>query len=89
MWNISNSREDRSGREGDPKGEKSEMEMNHERLWTPGNKLRVSEGRGVGVGGNRVMGIKEGTCCDEHWVLYATNESLNTTSKTNDVLYSS
>jgi len=31
--------------------------------------------------------IKEGTCCDEHWVLYATNESLNTTSKTNDVLY--
>ena len=33
------------------------------------------------------MGIKEGTCCDEHWVLYTTNESLNTTSKTNDVLY--
>jgi len=27
-----------------------------------------------------VMGIKEGTC-DEHSVLYTTNESLNTTSK--------
>jgi len=36
--------------------------------------------------GNQVMGIKEGTCCDEHWVLYATNESLNTTSKTNEGL---
>ena len=30
---------------------------------------------------------KEGTCCDEHWVLCATNESLNTTPKTNDVPY--
>jgi len=36
--------------------------------------------------GNRVMGIKEGTCCGEHWVLYTTNESFNTTSKINDVL---
>ena len=35
--------------------------------------------------GNRVMGIKEDMCCDEHRVLYITNESLNTTSKTNDV----
>ena len=37
--------------------------------------------------GNRVMGIKEGKYCNEDWVLYVTNESLNTTSKTNDVLY--
>ena len=51
-------------------------------LWTPGNKLRVEEGRRVGEWGSRVMGIKEGMGCDEHWVLYATNESLNTTSKT-------
>ena len=35
----------------------------------------------------RVMGIKEGTCCDEHWVLYTINELLNTTTKTNDVPY--
>ena len=54
----------------------------------PGNELRVSEGSGVGGGGNRVMGIKEGTCCDVHWVLYITNESRDATSKTNDVLYS-
>ena len=46
MWNISNSMEDHRGRERNPKGEKSERETNHERLWTLGNKLRVSEGRG-------------------------------------------
>ena len=34
-----------------------------------------------------MMGTKEGTGGDEHWVLYATNEFLNTTSKTNDILY--
>ena len=38
-------------------------------------------------GGNRVMDTEEDTYCNEHWVLYTTNESLNTTSKTNDVLY--
>lgn len=32
------------------------------------------------------MGIQEGTCWDEHWVLYAADEPLNTTSKT-DGLY--
>ena len=34
-----------------------------------------------------VMGIKEGTYCREHWVLYANNESWNTTPKIKDVLY--
>uniref|UniRef100_A0A452R1A1 Thyroglobulin type-1 domain-containing protein n=1 Tax=Ursus americanus TaxID=9643 RepID=A0A452R1A1_URSAM len=34
-----------------------------------------------------VMGIKEGVYCMEHWVLYANNESWNTTSKTKNVLY--
>lgn len=34
-----------------------------------------------------VMCIKEGTHCMEHWVLYANNESWNTTSKTNNVEY--
>ena len=45
--------------------------------------------RGEGVEGwfSPVMGIKEGTNCMEHWVLYANNESWNTTSKTNDALY--
>ena len=44
LWNVSNSREDHRGR-GNLKGEKSEREMNQERLWTLGDKLRVSEGR--------------------------------------------
>ena len=60
--------------------------MNHERLWTPRNKLKVSEGREVGGWVSPVMGIKEGTYCMEHWVLYANNESWNTITKTNDVL---
>ena len=34
-----------------------------------------------------VMGSKEGTYRMEHWVLNANNESWNTTTKTNDVLY--
>ena len=37
--------------------------------------------------GSGVMDIKESTYCMEHWVLYANNESWNTTSKTNNVLY--
>ena len=61
--------------------------MNHERLWTLGNKLRASVGRGGGEWDSLVMGIKEGTYCTVHWVLYASNESWNFTSKTRDVLY--
>ena len=37
-------------RKGKMKQGKSEGEKNHERLWTMGNKLRVSEGRGCGNG---------------------------------------
>ena len=44
-------------------------------------------GQGVGEWDRPVMGIKEGTCCDEYWVLYATNESLNLISESMDVLY--
>ena len=79
--------EDIRRRKGKMKGGKSEWEVNHERLWTPSNKLRVLEGRGVGRCVSSVMGIKEGTYCMEHWVLYTNNESWNTTSKTNDVMY--
>ena len=32
-------------------------------------------------------GIMEGTWCDEHWVLYTTDELLNSTSEINVVLY--
>ena len=47
-------------------GGKLEGEANHERLWTPGNKLRVSEGRGLVGWVSLVMDIKEGTYCNEH-----------------------
>ena len=33
------------------------------------------------------MGIKKGICCDEHWVLHVSDESLNSTPDTNITLY--
>ena len=33
-----------------------------------------------------VMNVKEGTCNDEHWVLYVGDESLNSIPKTNIAL---
>ena len=45
MWNIRNSMEDHRGREGKLNGKKSEKDTNHERLWSPGNKQRGTEGR--------------------------------------------
>ena len=67
--------EDIRKRKGKMKGRKSEGDMNHEKLWTPGNKLRVLEGTGMGRWVSSVLGIKEGTYCKEHWVLYANNGS--------------
>ena len=61
--------------------------MNHERVWPLGNKLRASERGGVGEWDRLVMGNKEGTYCIVRWVLDATNESWNFTSKIRDVLY--
>ena len=75
------------GREGKLNGKKSERETNHQRLWTPRIKLRATDGRVVEGWGSWVTGINEGTCCDEHWVLQANNESLNTTLKSTDILY--
>ena len=49
-WNMRNSMEEIRRRKGKMKQGKSEGEKNHERLWTMGNKLRVSEGRGCGNG---------------------------------------
>ena len=60
--------------------------MNHERLWTLGNKLKASKGRQVGDWDRPVMGVKEDTYCMVHWVLYARNESQNFTSQTNDII---
>jgi len=49
MWDIRNSAEDRRGRERKLNGKKSEKEINHERLLTLENKLRVAVG-GLGEG---------------------------------------
>ena len=48
LCNIRNNMEDMRRRMGKMKSGKSEGEKNHERLWTPGNKLRVLEGKGAG-----------------------------------------
>ena len=61
--------------------------MNHEKLWTLGNKLRASVGLGVGDLDRPVMGIKEGTYCMVQWVLYSNNGSWNITLKTKVILY--
>ena len=37
--------------------------------------------------GQMAMGIKKGTCYDEHWVLYGSDESLNSTPEMNITLY--
>ena len=44
-------------------------------------------GEAGGEWASLVMGIKEGTYCMVHWVLYATNVSLSFTSESRDVLY--
>ena len=49
------------------------------------NKLRVPGGE-VGWGerwAKWVMGMKEDTCCDEPWVSYVSDESLNASPETN------
>ena len=42
---------------------------------------------GVGERGKWVMGIEEGTCCDEYWVLYVSDEPQESTPKTKSTLY--
>ena len=37
--------------------------------------------------GQMSEGIKEGTCADEHWVLYVGDDSLNSIPEANIALY--
>ena len=67
-------------------GGKRKRETNHLRLLTTENKLRVDRGRWVGGWAKWVMGIKEGTCV-KHWVLYVSDESLNSTPDNNITVY--
>ena len=48
LWNIGNSRKFSRRRKGRMKVGQTEGGMNHEILWTLGNKLRASEGSGSG-----------------------------------------
>ena len=60
-------------------------EANHKRLLNTENKLRVDDG--MGERGKWVMGIEEGTCWDEYWVLYVSDESWESTPQTKSTLY--
>ena len=78
---------DRQEKEGENEGEVNRG-GNEPRETMDSGKQTEGFRRKVGGGwASPVMGIKEGTYCMEHWVLYANNESWNATSKTNDVLY--
>ena len=66
MWIPRNLTEDHGGGEGGKKKLQRGKEANHKRLLNTENTLRVDVGRR----GKWVMGIEEGTCWDEHWVLY-------------------
>ena len=61
-------------------------QANHKRLLSIKNNLRVSGGEVSGGQAKGVMTIKEGTYWDEHWVLYISDESLNSTEP-NTTLY--
>ena len=41
----------------------------------------------VGERGKQVMGIEEGTCWDEQWVLYVSDESWESIPETKSTLY--
>ena len=77
MWNLRNKTDEHTGGgEGNKPEETFKVREKNEGWW-----------REVGGGWAKwVMGIKEGTC-DEHWVLYTTDKSLNSTPETNNTLY--
>ena len=58
---------------------KTEREANHKRPLNTENKLKVDGG---GEWAKWVMGIKRGSCWDEHWVLHVSDESLSSTEDT-------
>ena len=51
------------------------------------NKWRIDQGKRVGGCAKWVMGIQEGSCWDEHWVLHVSDESLNSTPETSITLH--
>ena len=51
------------------------------------NKLRLAGGVLGGGWAKWMRGIKEDTCCNEQWVLYVSDKSLNSTPETITTLY--
>ena len=66
---------------------KSYLIYKKKKLLNTESKLRVARGEVGGGQAKWVMGIKEGTCWHEHWVSYASDESLGSTCETNTTLY--
>ena len=67
--------------EGEKRGKQTIRDLTIE------NKPRLAGGKVHGEWPKWVMGIKEGTCWDEHWVLYGSDEPLGSTLETNTTLY--
>ena len=85
MWNLRNLTEDM----GEGKGKKwlqTEREGGKPEETLKYRELRVNGGWWWG-GGKWVMGTEEGTCWDEHWVLYISDESWESTPETKGTLY--
>ena len=65
--------------EGKGKNSYKQREAIHKRLLNTENELRAVGGE-VGEGWVKwVLGTKEGTCWNEHWVSYVRDESLSST----------
>ena len=67
-------------------GGKKEKCKTENRLLVIEAKLRGAEGRWAGGWVKWVMGIRQGAC-DEHWVSYINDESLNSIPETDMTLY--
>ena len=83
MWNLRKKTDEHIGR---GKRKIGDRETKHKRFLTIENKLWIRRGRWVGDGLHG-DGNQEGTCDDEQWVMYVSDESLNSTPETNIVLY--
>ena len=88
MWNLRNKRNDQRERGGGETEGGRERELMKQTL----NYREQTEGyqREGGLGGERVkqvMGIKEGSCPDEHQVIYEIVQSLHWLPETHVTLY--
>lgn len=52
-----------------------ERERNHRRPLIIGNQVSVAGGEGAGGWGDGGVDIGEGVCCNDHWLLYKTDQS--------------